>query len=60
MLLQSKKTKKRKKKQKEMKSQPKHPGVKNILAKNLRMAMLKKCEIKMGNQDLLLLMELKF
>ena len=36
------------------------PGVKKVEAKNLKMAMLKRCEIKMGGQGLLLLMEFKF
>ena len=31
------------------------PSVKNVAAKNLKKAMLKKCEIKMGGQGLLLL-----
>ena len=34
--------------------------VKKVVAKNLKKAILKICEIKMGSQDLLLLMELKF
>ena len=36
------------------------PGVKKVTAKNLKKAMLKRCEIKMGNQGLLLMMELNF
>ena len=41
-------------------SQPKHPWCKKVVAKNLKKAMLKNYEIKMGSQGLLLLMELKF
>ena len=33
-----------------MKSQPKHLGVKKVAAENLKKAMLKRCEIKMGGQ----------
>ena len=33
-----------------MKSQPKHPGVKKVAAKNLKKALLKRCEIKINWQ----------
>ena len=35
-------------------------GVKKFVAKNLKKAMLKRCDIKMGGQGLLLPTELKF
>ena len=42
-----------------MKSQPKHTCCKKFAAKNLKKVMLKRCEIKMGGQGLLLLIKLK-
>ena len=46
--------------EKEMKSQPNHPWCKIVMAKNLKGPCWKRCEIKMGGQGLLLLIESKF
>ena len=43
-----------------MKSKPKHSKCKKGAAKRANKALLKRCEIKMGGQGLLLLIELKF